>query len=435
MFDKYNLSISKYTITRLFLMVLIVSFVVGGAAGGVLGFFTSNFFANYFGPWFGNNLAALRAKSGQATGALCGEEEALIVSAVQNTLPSVVSIVISKDVSKMYNATGPDVFGFNDEFFKQFGFPFEFNFGGSSQPSEPKNNKNQKPEMRIIGGGTGFIISSDGLIVTNRHVVSDAEAEYAVVLSNNKKYPAKVLATDAILDVALVKIDEKGLPVVKLGNSDILKLGQTVIAIGNSLSEYPNTVTRGVISGRNRRVVAGDGAESEVIEGAIQTDAAINAGNSGGPLLNLGGEVVGINTAVNQSGQSIGFAIPINSVKHIMDSVKLYGRIVRQWLGVRYILINDEIAKANNLSVSHGALIQRGQNKSDLAIIPGSPADKAGLLENDIILEVNGARVDESHSLATLVGKYAPGQIIKLKIFSKGKERMVEVKLEEYRNQ
>jgi len=430
MFDKHKIVFSKYTLNRLFLMVLIVSILIGGAVGGVAGFFGSNFAATYLLPWMQQNLAGIGVKNTEVISIGRGDEAAT-VQAVEGVLPAVVSVVISKDASKMYNATGPNVFGFDEEFFRQLGLPFEFNFG-TPQPSEPKV-KSQAPQMKIVGGGTGFIVSTDGLIVTNRHVVSDADAKYSVVLSNNKKYDAKVLASDAILDVALIKINATGLPIVKLGNSDNLKLGQAVIAIGNSLSEYPNTVTKGIVSGRNRRVVAGDGAESEVIEEAIQTDAAINPGNSGGPLINLSGEVVGINTAVNQAGQAIGFSIPINSVKLIISSVKQYGRIVRPWLGVRYILINGEIAKENNLTVSYGALIVKGGNKGELAVVPGSPADKAGLVENDIILEVNGVKIDENNSLATVVGKYAPGAVIKMKIMDKGVEKMINATLEEYK--
>lgn len=431
MFDKQKISFSRYTVSRIFVMALVVSFFVGGAAGGVIGFFASDFAADYIGPWVRESLASLKTSPSESKLVLASKgDEAATTESVAAVSPAVVSIVISKDVSKMYNATGPDIFGFNNEFFQQFGIPFEI-----TPAPTPKSDtgKNQKPQKKVIGGGTGFIVTSDGLIVTNRHVVSDTEAEYSVVLSNNKKYSAKVLAADAILDVALIKIEAKNLPVARLGNSDSVRLGQTVIAIGNSLSEYPNTITKGIISGRNRRVVAGSGSGSEVIEEALQTDAAINPGNSGGPLLNLSGEVIGINSAVNRAGEAIGFAIPINSVKKIITSVKQFGRIVRPWLGVRYVLINEEMAKANNLTVNYGALIVKGQNKTDLAVVPGSPADKAGLVENNIILTVNGVKIDESHSLATVVGKYSPGDIINLKILDKGEEKIIQVKLEEYK--
>jgi serine protease Do len=174
---------------------------------------------------------------------------------------------------------------------------------------------------------------------------------------------------------------------------------------------------------------------SELIEGAIQTDAAINPGNSGGPLLNLEGQVVGVNTAVSNEGQLIGFAQPINEAKRVIDSVKKFGKIVRPYVGVRYVLINEHIKTANQLSVDYGALITRGESRTDLAIMPGSPADKAGLEENDIILEINGQKIDRDHSLARLIAQRAPGDEVTLKVLSKGQEKEVKVKLEEYKEQ
>ncbi|KKS93059.1 MAG: protease Do, partial [Parcubacteria group bacterium GW2011_GWE2_43_12] len=177
---------------------------------------------------------------------------------------------------------------------------------------------------------------------------------------------------------ALVQIQDKNLPAVRLGDSDSVQIGQTVIAIGNALGEYRNTVTKGVISGIGRNVVAGDNrGSSEQLEGVFQTDAAINPGNSGGPLVNLQGEVIGINTAINSQGQLIGFAIPANEAKRMIDSYEKYGRIVRPYLGIRYVLVTPELAKANKLEVDYGALLIKGQTTTDLAVVPGSPADKA----------------------------------------------------------
>lgn len=351
------------------------------------------------------------------------EEESATIKAVKKLSPSVVSIIISKDLSNSYNSTGPNIFPFDDF--------FEFNPPQNRQ-NQPNNGGAKKQE---VGGGTGFIISKDGLILTNKHVVSDEEAEYTVLTNDGKRYEAKVLATDLFNDLAIVKIKSNNLPVVELGDSDRLQIGQTVIAIGNSLAEYRNTVTKGVISGIGRRVEAGDGrGRSEVLEEAIQTDAAINPGNSGGPLLNLAGQVIGVNTAINQEGQLIGFAIPINQAKQVIESVKKYGKIIRPFLGVRYIILNEEIAKENNLEVKYGALIIRGQKETDLAIVPGSPADKANLKENDIILEVNGEKIDEKHQLAKIISKYRPGDEIELKVWHKGVGKKVKLKLEEYKN-
>jgi len=338
---------------------------------------------------------------------------------VEKVSPAVVSMIITKDLSKIYSREY--YFPFDDFF--GFGFPFGFEIP-----------RRQIPEgKQQIGGGTGFIISSDGMILTNKHVVNDSEAEYTVLMNDGKKYDAKVLATDPVLDVAVVKIEAKDVPVVELGDSDLLKIGQTVIAIGNALGEFRNTVTKGVISGIGRTITAGGLSGAETIERAIQTDAAINPGNSGGPLIDLSGRVVGINTAVSREGQLIGFALPINEAKRVVESVKKYGKIVRPFLGVRYVLLNEEIAKANNLDVDYGALVSRGEERTDLAVLPGSPADKAGLVENDIILELNGIKINNDNSLASLIAKYAPGDKVKLKILHRGDEKTVEVTLAEYK--
>ena len=245
-----------------------------------------------------------------------------------------------------------------------------------------------------------------------------------------------MLARDPVLDLAVVKIDMKNLTPLSLGDSDSVKIGETVIAIGNALGEFRNTVTKGVVSGIGRTVTASGTADgSEVIEGAIQTDAAINPGNSGGPLLNLQGEVIGVNTAMSQAGQLIGFALPINEAKRVIDSVERYGKIIRPYVGVRYVMINEEIAKANQLPVQEGALITRGEQRTDLAIMPGSPADKAGLAENDIILELDGQKVDKDNSLARLIARHSPGDTVTLKILHKGEEKEVKVKLEQFKEQ
>jgi len=302
-----------------------------------------------------------------------------------------------------------------------------------TQPQDKNDKNDDKSNLQRVGGGSGFIISSDGLIVTNRHVVDDEDAVYSVALSDGTEYDAEVLAKDPVNDVALLKIEAKDLPTLELGDSDQLKIGQTVIAIGNALAEYGNTVTRGVVSGKGRRVEAGNGSgSSEVLEEAIQTDAAINPGNSGGPLLDMAGNVIGINTAVSQEGQLVGFAIPINSVKKTIQSVRETGKIVRPWLGIRYTPINKQMQKTNNLSVDYGVIIQRGTTQDELAVIPGSPADKAGLVENDIILEFAGQKIDENHSLVNMIGKYNIGDEIEIKILHKGNEKTIKLKLEQF---
>lgn len=348
------------------------------------------------------------------------QEESAVTKAVEKVSPAVVSIIITKDLPKLeqfyYNPFG------NDPFFRDF-------FGNDFLVPGTRQNGTEKKE---IGGGSGFIISADGMIVTNKHVVVDEEAEYTVLMNDEKKYPAQVLARDPINDLAVLKIEAKDLPTVELGDSGNLKVGQSVIAIGNALGEFRNTVSVGVISGLARSITAGGAGVSEELTNIIQTDAAINPGNSGGPLLNIAGQVIGINTAVAQGAQGIGFAIPINEVKNSIETVKKEGKIVRPWLGVRYVMLTEDIAKQNNLAVSEGALIIRGEQRTDLAVIPGSPADKAGLVENDIILEVNGAKLTGKNILAKEVGKYKPGEEITLKVWHKGETKEVKVKLGEY---
>jgi serine protease Do len=340
-------------------------------------------------------------------------ENSATIEAVEKTSPAVVSVVVFKELANVYNYTGPD--------------PFDF-FGREI----PFNGKNEEKRMQEIGGGSGFVIDSSGLIITNKHVVLHTDAEYFVIFNDGKKYKAEVVGRDPVSDIAVLKIEATNLPMVKLGNSDTLKIGQTVIAIGNALGEYRNTVTRGVISGINRRVVAGDSSGgAEVLDEAIQTDAAINPGNSGGPLLDLGGNVIGINTAMNWQGQAIGFAIPINQAKIIIDSVKKHGRIVRPWIGVRYVQISEEISGMNNLKYDYGALIVSGMRPQDVAVIPGSPAAKSGIGENDIILEVNGVKLNGDKTLLGEISKYSPGNEVELKIFQNGEEKKIKLKLEE----
>jgi len=414
--------------SKILTAAILVSLLVGWVAGVLGGMYGRS----YVLPWFeksfpeggGSGVAASAPVGEQEKVIQTVEEESAAIAAVKKVTPAVVSIIISKDLSKIYNSTGPDIFTFPDFF--EFGFPF-----GPETPSPSEPDAKGKKE---IGGGTGFVISQDGLILTNKHVASDAEAEYAVVTNDDKKYDAKIVAADPFLDIAVLKIEAKDLPTVELGDSDKIELGQTVIAVGNSLGEYKNTVTKGVISGKGRRVVAGDFMGSnEIIEEAIQTDAAINPGNSGGPLVNLAGQVIGINTAINLEGQLIGFAIPINSAKQAIESVKKNGKIVRPWMGVRYVLLSEGIAGANNLKVNYGALIVRGRAEDELAVAPGSPADAAGLVENDIILEIDGQKIDENSPLAKEIAKHQPGDEVNLKVLSKGEDKMVKVTLGEFK--
>lgn len=407
-----------------FITILVTSIVVSSIFGGVMGFWAGSLTSGQLS--LGNLFNFIKPSSGSEKIFKVSEESA-VVTAVDKVSPAVVSIIITKNLPNIQQYIDP----FGSEFFRQFfgsDFPDFFN-QQAPRNSQPNQGGTTKQE---IGGGTGFIITKDGFIVTNKHVVVDSEADYTVLMNDGKKYAAKVLASDPIMDIAVLKISANNLPTVELGDSANLKVGQTVIAIGNALGEFRNTVSTGVISGLARSVTAGGaGIGSEQLINVIQTDASINPGNSGGPLLNIAGQVIGINTAMAQGAQNIGFALPINEVKSTIESVQKTGRIIRPWLGVRYVIINKAIADANKLSVDYGAIIVRGQNATDLAVIPGGPADKAGLVENDIILEINGKKIAEDNPLANIVAKMKPGEEISLRVMHQGKEKNIKVKLEE----
>ena len=347
-------------------------------------------------------------------------EDSAIINVVKKSSPAVVSVIISQDLNKI-PGYGLNPYDNSDPFFNFF-------FNGGQQPQQQNPST---PNIQQVGAGTGFFISADGLIVTNKHVVSDAQASYTVLTTDGKKYDAKVVAQDPVDDLAIVKVDVKDAPFLSFADSSNLQVGQRVIAIGNSLGQYQNTVTSGIVSGIGRQITAGGDAGSEELSGVIQTDAAINPGNSGGPLLNADGQVVGINTAIDQQGQLVGFAIPSNDISKAVASFQKNGKISRPFLGVRYIMLSPEISSQQKLPKNYGALIVRGQNTTDFAVIPGSPADKAGLMENDIIMSVNGKNLDDKNTLSDALKDYNPSDSIKLHIYHKGEEKDVTVTLSE----
>jgi len=337
-------------------------------------------------------------------------EKSSIVEIVKKICPAVITIVVTKDL--------PKIEGF-------YFFPF-----GSQRFIIPKIEKGKKKTK--IGGGSGFIVSPDGLVLTSSHVVEDPKADYTVILEPDKKYSAKVLARDPITDVAVLKIKAKSLPYLELGDSNKIELGQTVIAVGNALGEFHDTVSTGVVSGLSRYITAYSGLTRQTarLRGLIQTDAAINPGNSGGPLVDLEGKAIGINTAMVMGAQNIGFAIPISYAKKDLEEVKKYGRLRRPFLGVRYILLNKEIAEKNKLKINYGALIVR-QALGESAVVRGSAAEKAGLQEYDIILECNGEKITEKNSLIDILQKSKIGQEIELKVLREKEEIKLKVKLGE----
>lgn len=342
------------------------------------------------------------------------ESDSAIVDAIAKSMPGVVSIVISKDVPKIRNFQSP--FG---------GFPFFFN-----DPT-PDRNGGVGSQKQQIGSGSGFFVSEEGLIVTNKHVVADAQADYTVLVGE-KEYTATVLARDPSNDIALLRIEGSGFTALPLGDSGALQVGETVLAVGNPLGEFANSVSRGIISGLKRTLTAGSGrGDTEQLLGIIQTDAAINPGNSGGPLLNISGEVIGINVAMAQGAENIGFAIPINQVKKVIDQVKKTGKISTAYLGVRYVPIDEQLKKDADLPFDFGVLVARGETIRDFAVMPGSPADKAGIMENDILLEIDGVQIDADHSLVSLLSQYSPNDVVTLKVWHKGDTKDMKVVLGE----
>lgn len=291
---------------------------------------------------------------------------------------------------------------------------------------------------QVQSAGTGFIVSKDGLIVTNRHVVQGSD-KVTVTLSDGTELDnvEKVGQTSSgdPLDIAFLRIkDAKGkeLRPTSLGDSSKVLVGEKVLAIGNALGQFQNTVTAGIISGYGRNVEASDGTgrNSETLQNLFQTDAAINQGNSGGPLINMNGEVVGINTAVAGDGaENIGFAIPINDAKGIIEGVIKTGRLERPYLGVRYVSLTDDYAYELNIDTKRGAYIVPGSG-GEQSIVKGSPADKAGLKPKDIIVRINDQSINEKNSLTSLISRHNVGDEVTLTIVRDGKEQQVKVTLE-----
>jgi len=421
-FEMLKLKAPRWNIPRpwknqvfwIIILTIFISSIFGFISGAISGIYFSDKVADYFSKFNIKIPEKNQNVEGQSVYTPQTSQEEAIIKVAKDNSPAIVSIIITKNLPII----------------EQYFPPFEEFFGPlppELQIPQYQQGGTQKVE---VGGGTGFIVSQDGLILTNKHVVSDKEADYTVLTNDGRKIPAKVLAIDPAQDLAIIKIEDKNLPVVKLGDSSNLQIGQTVIAIGNALGEFRNTVSVGVISGLGRRITAGGAGFTETLENIIQTDAAINSGNSGGPLLNLKGEVIGINTAIVQQAQNIGFAISIDEAKRDIEQVKSSGKIVYPFLGVRYVLITEEIQKDNNLQVDYGAWVQKGQN-GEVAVTPGSAAEKAGLKEGDIILEFNSEKITTENTLAEIIVEYNPGDKVTLKILRGDQEKIIEATLGE----
>lgn len=321
-------------------------------------------------------------------------EESVVIDTVKKVGPSVVTV--AQDVPISANQLGP---------FSLFGLPDESQIPEDPSAVEPQNI------------GSGFIVTTDGLIVTNKHVVSGVPGKYEVITSDDKKYDVEKIYRDPLTDVAIIKIDptqhNQKLTPVALGDSTKLQVGQFVIAIGTALGEFKNTVTTGVISGLSRGITAGDSfaQESENIKNVIQTDAAINPGNSGGPLLNTSGQVIGVNTAIAQNGQNIGFALPINVIRDSLKNFNETGQFNRPYLGVAYQIISRKDALLHE--IPEGAYVQR--------VVENSAAAKAGVEVEDIITKIDGDKIQTENEPSTLISKKKVGDTITLTIWRENK--------------
>ena len=323
----------------------------------------------------------------------------------QEVMPSVVSItstdIVKGSRGRRYMNQNP--FGEGD--------PFEFFFGppgGQNRRGAPGDEE----EHKEVQGGTGFIISEDGYVVTNNHVIDGAD-KIEVRINNKEKYTAKLIGKDSATDLALLKIDARQrLTPLQLGDSDRLRVGEWVMAIGDPLN-FDKTVTVGVVSAKDRSGLTADAA-TRSFENYIQTDAAINFGNSGGPLLNVNGEVIGINTAIFRPAQNIGFAVPINTLKTILPQLREKGKVTRGFLGINIRNVDSDRAAAFGLKTQDGAFVE--------SVEPGKPADKAGVKPGDTIVKVDAVPVKETRDLIGYVSGKAPGSKVQLTVIRDGKE-------------
>jgi len=361
----------------------------------------------FLGGWLGNHSGDGTIFSSTGNSQKVVTSEGQLISSIAKTVgPSVVSVDVmstSTDTSGLYGL---------------------FNQQGQSQ--------------QVEDAGTGIIISSDGLILTNRHVVPAGTTSVSITLSDgtqldNVQVVGRTGDSDS-LDIAFLKItDAKGhkLTPAVIGNSSKVAVGDAVVAIGNALGQFQNTVTSGIISGYGRSVQAGDssGSSSENLDDLFQTDAAINEGNSGGPLVNMNGQVIGINTAIASGSQNVGFAIPIDDVAGLIKQVEATGKFQRPYLGVRYVPLTADVAKQYSLSVNNGAFILPSPDPATPSIISGSPAEKADLQEKDIITQVDGTNIDQTHSLTALLDQHSVGDKLKLTILRAGKTVHISITL------
>lgn len=368
-----NIKLNKINIKKISIVVLIIISVTFMLAGGVIAdrFFDFKLLDKIF-PKKSSVINLDRQIL---------NEESVVISVAEEISPSVVTVSIQTPKKRVFSI---DPFG---------------GFSQSVQGGEPQDI------------GTGFIVSENGLIVTNKHVVSVKDATYKVITKDNKEYDVKNISRDPSNDIAVIKIEASGLKPLSLGDSENLKVGQFVIAIGTALGEFRHTVTTGVISGLGRGITAGSIYQGyvEELSNVIQTDAAINYGNSGGPLLNSAGQVIGVNVAIASGAQNIGFAIPINTVKDALIQYEKEGKFsAKPFLGVKYQMIGLQTALMNK--VPQGAYV--------IEVIEGSPAQKAGVLKDDIVTKLDGKDVlEKDGGLAKIVAEKKVGDKIDIEVW------------------
>lgn len=381
--------------TGIFFAVILLLLTVIGVqnSAGIRQLFRSD---RLFQP---NNTAVLPpANAPQAGSQGVITDQTTMEKVIQQTLPSVVTVGV-RDTSTSGNNFRNDPFN----------------------PFSPPQSQSDKPAYI----GSGFIISSDGLVVTNKHVVSDIGFSYNVIANDNKVYPVQKIYRDPLNDLAILQISAQGLTPLPLGDSSQLKLGTVVMAMGTPLGQFQNTVSQGIISGLGRGITAGSpfSGSVEQLNNVIQTDAPISPGNSGGPLVDLSGNAVGINTAVASEGQNIGFAIPVNTVKEMIQNFQRNGNSFQQgFLGIRYQMIDEETAIQNN--VPQGAYV--------VSVVQDSPADKAGIQARDIITEFDGNKIAVSNekSLSQLIALKKSGERVNIALWRNGNTTTVQATLQ-----
>ncbi|MBI4087232.1 MAG: trypsin-like peptidase domain-containing protein [Candidatus Liptonbacteria bacterium] len=342
-----------------------------------------------------------------------------VVSTIKRVMPAVVSIAISKHLEDLEKEVPKELYQFLPQ-------------GKDGKRLKIPDILVDKRGMVQIGGGSGFVVDQGGIILTNKHVIADSKAEYTVLLGDGRKFGAEILSRDPINDVAILRVPTTNLPTVQLGDATRLELGETVVAIGNALGIFKNTVSLGIVSGLSRSIAAQaePDAPPQEMRGLVQTDAAINPGNSGGPLVTLDGLAIGINSALIFGAQNIGFAIPINAARRDLEDIKHYGRIRRPLLGVRYMMIDENLKDKYKLPVNYGALIV-GEGPQDHGVVKESPSDKAGIKEKDIVLELNSNRLDKDHPIQDFLENMAVGEEIELLLLRNDKKFKVKLTLAE----